>query len=119
MDLARSHFAPRVLVLAVALLLIAFTGTALADDIQVTSADGGTGTCPSSDQCTLREALDDASSGDVIHVPAFHIHLGDNGELYSDTSDLTIVGAGAQSTIIDGDGNSRVFDFDENETPGT
>ena len=115
MDLARSRFTPRTLLLALALLLVAFAGTARASDIQVTSADGGSGTCPSADQCTLREAVEHANTGDVIHVPAFHIHLG-GVEIYSDTGNVTIVGAGARSTFVDGDGTSRVFDFDSDTT---
>jgi hypothetical protein len=74
---------------------------ASAATIAVTSnADAGPG--------TLRAAIADASAGDTITVPPMAITL-TTGEL-SIAEDLTIVGAGARSTIVSGGNASRVFE---------
>src|SRR5690242_10155636 len=69
------------------------------------SGDPGAGTsCPSAGSCSLREAIKDAVDGDTILVPAFHIHL--NSQLDISAS-ITIQGAGAGATILDGGGAHR------------
>src|SRR5947209_2267433 len=112
-----AHAIPRrsapIALLATLLLLVGFAGAArAAGTIQVTSAAGGSGTCPSSTDCTLREAVEHANDGDVINVPAFHITINDqnDGEIYWERGNLTIVGSGAPNTIVDGGGLSRVFE---------
>ncbi len=63
------------------------------------AADSGPG--------SLRQAIADASPGETIQVPSFRIRL-TSGELFVD-KDLTVIGRGARQTVIDGTGNSRVF----------
>lgn len=83
---------------------------ALATNFPVTkTADTNDGTCDS--DCSLREAIvavNGGSGGDTITVPAGHYILS-LGELEIDVG-TTINGAGARSTIVDGNGQSRVFD---------
>ncbi|MFL5824269.1 MAG: choice-of-anchor Q domain-containing protein [Solirubrobacteraceae bacterium] len=62
--------------------------------------------CPSAHSCSLREAIKDAVGGDTIVVPAFHIHL--NSPLSINQS-ITVLGAGAAKTILDGGGAHRVI----------
>ncbi|MDX6282618.1 MAG: hypothetical protein QOH03_3689, partial [Kribbellaceae bacterium] len=72
-----------------------------------TTADQSLGSCSSS--CSLRDAVATANSGDTIQIPAGHYVL-TLGDIISETS-LTIVGAGARSTVLDGNGASRIFVF--------
>ena len=106
------HTTWRVL-LATALFLLALTASASAANFQVTSTDGGTGTCPSADSCTLRTAIADAnanSEADTINVPAgtYTLTTANGGELPID-SDMTILGDPAGGTIIDGSDQVRGF----------
>jgi hypothetical protein len=72
-----------------------------------TAGDPGAGTsCPSAHNCSLREAIKDAVDGDRIIVPAFHIHLSSQLDI---NASITIVGAGAGKTILDGGGTHRVI----------
>jgi len=77
------------------------------------------GTCDS--DCSLREAVravDAGSGGDTIAIPAgrFRLSIPGVGEDAAATGDLdltksvTITGAGARQTLIDGSGIDRVFD---------
>jgi hypothetical protein len=80
----------------------------------VTSEADVGGTCPPS-SCTLRQAVvtvNGGSGGDLIEVPAGHYTL-TLGELQLE-KDVTIVGAGAPTTAIDGNASSRIFGI-----PGT
>ncbi|MEX0800812.1 MAG: right-handed parallel beta-helix repeat-containing protein [Dehalococcoidia bacterium] len=72
------------------------------------TADTADGTCDA--DCSLREAIIAANANaeaDIINVPAGTYVL-TSGELEI-TSDITINGAGASSTVVDGNGSSRVF----------
>ena len=72
-----------------------------------TAGDPASGiSCPSAHKCSLREAIKDAVNGDTIVVPAYHINL--NSQLDINAS-ITIVGAGAGKTILDGGGTHRVI----------
>lgn len=83
---------------------------ALAVDINVdTAVDESDGSCMDGD-CSLRDAIAVAASGDRVVVPAGNYNL-TIGAL-EPTVSLSIVGAGAQSTIVDGGGNSSVFAMD-------
>lgn len=85
----------------------------------VTKADDTSdGTCDG--DCSLREAIiaaNETPGHDVIYVPAgtYTLSIDGEGEDYADTGDLdvtddlTIIGAGAIETIIDGDKIDRVF----------
>jgi hypothetical protein len=69
------------------------------------SSDAGTGGCTAA-ECTLREAIVAARPVDTVRVPA-DLYVLTQGDL-SLMGDR-IVGAGARSTIIDGNGQRRVF----------
>lgn len=74
-----------------------------------TAGDPASGTsCPSTTKCSLRQAIANANAddGDTIIVPAFHIKL--NSQLDINVN-MTIVGAGAGKTILDGQEASRVI----------
>jgi CSLREA domain-containing protein len=80
-------------------------GVAAAETFKVTTTiDGDDKECEL--DCTLREAVARAGPSDQVDVPA-GTYLLTLGELFL-TSD-TIVGAGARSTVIDGDDTSRVL----------
>jgi hypothetical protein len=96
-----------------ALVLAATLGAApaLAADITVTGlGDEINASCsPDGTQCTtLRQALAEATDlpNSTIHVPAGRTSL--SGAL-TVASDVTIVGAGARDTVIQGSGAARVF----------
>ncbi|HEX4759288.1 MAG TPA: choice-of-anchor Q domain-containing protein [Thermoleophilaceae bacterium] len=82
------------------------------------TADVNDGTCAPGN-CSLRDAVNAANvdaSADVINLPAGHYTLtgaaGDDGNVSGDldvTHDVTVAGAGAGSTVIDGNLADRVF----------
>lgn len=80
--------------------------------IMVTKAeDTNDGLCSATD-CSLREAImaaNTAPGDDIILVPVgvYTLALGELGA----SSDVTVNGAGAASTVIDGNGASRVFNI--------
>jgi hypothetical protein len=93
---------------AAALALIA-PGTAFGADILVNREGDGTPTdpnCRTTSTCTLRDAVALATSSDVVRVPAGTYVL-TQGEI--SLVNTTIVGAGALSTTIDGNNQSRVL----------
>jgi len=61
---------------------------------------------------TPRQAIDKAAVGDTVAVPAnanpYAVTL---GEIAFSTDNLTIQGAGARQTIVQGNGNSRIFNI--------
>jgi CSLREA domain-containing protein len=121
--------ASRVVVATVGFLLVCATGSALAANFTVTSATDAVdaGGC-TVDQCTLRDAViaANAAPGSTINLPARTYNLtipptgpgnGNDDARSGDlniTAQVTITGAGASSTIIDGGGTAgtstdRVF----------
>jgi CSLREA domain-containing protein len=74
-----------------------------------TTADGDDGECVV--DCTLREAIDTAVSGDTVDfsVAGTIDLLGAYGGQLVIDKNLTISGPGAASLSVDGDGNFRVF----------
>jgi hypothetical protein len=81
-------------------------------------------TTPGGSSGQLRKLINDAASGDTIVVPACTITLTgaavDNANQTGDldvNKSLTIQGAGASSTIIDGSALDRVFDINPLGTP--
>lgn len=84
----------------------------------------GNGTCAdSANRCTLRAAIQEANAlagTDTINLPAgtFTLSISGAGEEVAATGDLdvtgslTITGAGARSTILDGGALDRVLDVD-------
>ncbi|HYQ83843.1 MAG TPA: hypothetical protein VEP28_07545, partial [Rubrobacter sp.] len=95
---------------AAALAVMAFGLAAPVSAVPVinTTVDQSLGDC--SVTCSLRDAVALASSGDTLHVPAGHYVL-TLGEIVSPKS-LTLVGDGARSTVLDGNGASRIFLFE-------
>jgi len=97
--------------------------------IDAVDATPGDGRCAdASNNCTLRAAIQEAnalSGADTITLPAgvFQLALTGSGEELAATgdlditADLTINGAGAMSTTIDGGGLDRVFDIGPNGVP--
>jgi Big-like domain-containing protein len=91
---------------------LALAGTASANVFNVTTTDDDVGTCDPGD-CSIREALAAAQANpgdDTINIPAGHYVL-TNGELQTDDfgNTTTIVGHSARDTIIDANGQSRVY----------
>jgi CSLREA domain-containing protein len=101
--------------LVVAVLGMAAPPASAATVVVNTTTDQALGSCSGS--CSLRDAVATANSGDTIHVPAGHYVL-TLGDIIFGTS-LTIAGDGARSTILDGNGASRVFQFFNFDEPQT
>lgn len=72
-----------------------------------TTVDQSLGDC--SVTCSLRDAVALSVSGDTLHVPAGHYAL-TLGQILTGNS-LTIIGDGARSTVIDGNGADRIFEL--------
>lgn len=100
-----TSFAAGVVVL---LLLVAAAQAATTWNV-TTRADVPGAVCPNSIKCSLRKALAVAASGDTVAVPAGDYQLV-SGELTMPQA-VTIDGAGASSTTIDAQGNSRVLEI--------
>lgn len=94
------------------LLLLVSRGATQATTITVTSnADSG-GSCPSNN-CTLRQAIATASSGDTINFDASVTTITLATELAIDIS-LTIEGPGASVLTVSGNNAVRVFNIGSN-----
>ncbi|HZF11400.1 MAG TPA: choice-of-anchor Q domain-containing protein [Thermoanaerobaculia bacterium] len=78
-----------------------------------TTVDQATGSCTST--CSLRDAVATAHSGDTIQVPAGHFVL-TLGVIGSFEKKLTILGAGARATVIDGNSRDRIFNLGSSES---
>ena len=99
---------------------VTFTVNSAADDVDANPGDGVCGTAAGT--CTLRAAIQEANAlagADTINLPAgtYTLTLAGRGEDAAATGDLditgdlTITGAGAATTIVDGNGLDRVFDI--------
>jgi CSLREA domain-containing protein len=96
-----------VVVLTAALFLVLLPASAAATWHVTSSADDGDGDCQSAvvGDCTLRDAVDDAASGDSIFIdPTYSPAL--DSTIVLDKS-LTIIGQGAAMTAISGRGSNR------------
>jgi CSLREA domain-containing protein len=100
-------FKPLAAALAVAALGLAAAPASAATVVVNTTSDQSLGSC--SVTCSLRDAVATANSGDTVQIPAGHYIL-TLGDIISEKS-LTIVGAGARSTVLDGNDASRIFQF--------
>lgn len=98
--------------LILASLAAASTVAARADVFNVTKiADTADGAC--NQDCSLREAVaaaNAAAGADVILLPAGTYQLFDGSLALTD--DLTLLGAAANATTVDGAGQSRVFEIE-------
>ncbi len=59
--------------------------------------------------CSLRQALDKAASGDTVSVPADSTAYQVNGSPIALPAGVAIVGGGAGSTTVTGGGNNQIF----------
>ncbi len=100
---------------AVAVSLAVFPAAAQAAttwNVNTTSDPAGPG-CVGTGPCSIRQALQAAGPGDTISIPASSDHYTvARGPLPVATPNLTLAGAGAQPTVVDAAGSSRVFDVD-------
>src|SRR5579862_2370328 len=97
-----------------------FTVTDTADVIDAHPGDGICETATGNGICTLRAAIQESNAlagSDTVNLPAGTYTLtipGTDEDMSASgdldiTDDLTIIGAGQRSTIVDGNGTDRVF----------
>lgn len=89
--------------LAAAFLAAASPAAAATVTVNTTTDSGTTGDCPSF--CELRDALHQANPGDTVVIPAGHYVLDPSFGVISIFNGLTLVGDGARTTVIDGNGD--------------
>ncbi len=94
-------------VLAIAALGLATPPASAATVVVNTTTDQSLASCSSS--CSLRDAVATAAPGDTVQIPAGHYVL-TLGQMLIQKS-LTLTGAGARTTIIDGNASSGIFIF--------
>jgi CSLREA domain-containing protein/uncharacterized repeat protein (TIGR01451 family) len=99
--------------LVVGLLCLVVPAASSAAAFTVNTTADGPGECATPGaSCTLRGAIASASSAsdpeNLVAVPAGTYRLS-QGELEVGGAEVTIAGAGARQTIVDGEGESRVF----------
>ncbi len=125
---ASTSFPTLLVALATAVLVLMVAGTARRAEAAVlpvtTTADGNDGVCDA--DCSLREAViaaNAAADADTIVLPAgTYVLSGGGGEDLAASGDLdlrasvTIAGAGADLTVIDGGGVDRIVDVVESAT---
>jgi CSLREA domain-containing protein len=95
----------------------AFAATFTVNTPADTSDAGG---CTTATVCSLRDAVAaaNATSGSTISLPAGHYTLNTGSSPLGQldiTAATTIVGQAARTTIVDGNGMSRVFDFEPSD----
>jgi CSLREA domain-containing protein len=112
--LGRGQLWTLVIALMVAVLVPAATAQAATFTVTKTADTVPDGCSPS--DCSLREAVAaaNASAGNTVAIPAgtFVLNTAENAAAFGDlpiNESMTIAGAGARSTIISGNGRSRVF----------
>jgi len=94
-----------------------FTVTSTLDEIDAGPGDGQCLSTPSG-ACTLRAAIQETNAlagADTVTLPGgtYLLRFGE----FTITSDLTITAAGADPTIVDGGGTSRVFSIPKPPSP--
>jgi hypothetical protein len=105
----------RLLLFAIAVLCLAFPASGLGATFTVNStADGpATGTCAAGETCTVRDAFAAAAASadpeDTVTIPAGHYTLSAGELSIVSSGTVSIAGAGARKTVIDGAGASRVI----------
>src|SRR5947209_4049647 len=106
----RARFGTALLLSAAALMA---PSVAAAATIPVsTNADGtGTGSCPAA-PCTLRQAINFASAGDTVSVPAATYTLTPANGPLSVNKALTIAGAGPATTTLTQSGSVQLLSVD-------
>lgn len=114
----------RIVPLVVGLLCLALPATGAAATFAVnTTADGPVvGTCAAGEACTLRDALNAATTGaekdNVVTVPAgtYDLTAGELAIAAFEGGTVRVVGGGARGTIVDAGGASRVLDTNADTT---
>ena len=98
------------LIAVVLLLVLAAAAQASTIVVNDTGDPAGAGDCPNSGQCSLRQAVAAASSGDTIQLDdsTYSLTQGSDIEI---NKNLTIAGDGVNATVIDGSGNGQVRIF--------
>jgi CSLREA domain-containing protein len=92
--------------------------------VNTTADTSDSGGCTTAMVCSLRDAVAaaNATAGSTINLPAgdYKLNTGSTplGQLAL-TAATTITGAGARTTIVDGNGDSRVFDFEPSTVTDT
>lgn len=92
------------------MLIAAPAGATVPSTWTVTRTDDAGGTCVLGGSCSLRQAMNAATTGDIIDLPASATPYAVTAPLTS-TKNLTISGAGARTTTISGGGTTQVFDL--------
>lgn len=95
-----------------AILMALFAATAQAGTITVTNTGDGPGVCPSASECTLRKAVETATAGETIALPAGTYTLTSEVTI---EKDLTIAGAGQSATTLTTSAPSRLLYVDDSE----
>ena len=100
------------LIAVVLLLVLAAAANANTIAVNVTDDPTGVGDCGAADsvECSLRQAVDAASSGDTIQLADSTYSLTRGSDIEINKS-LTIAGDGVDATVIDGSGNAQVRIF--------
>ena len=106
---ARNAFAAP-LIAVVLLLVLAAAAQANTIVVNDTGDPSGAGDCLNSGQCSLRQAVGAASSGDTIQLADSTYSLTQRTNIEISKS-LTIAGNGVDATVIDGSGNGEVRIF--------
>lgn len=78
-----------------------------------TTADAPTAGCATNGACSLRSAVAAANAtaaSDTVRVPAGTFRLTSGQLLVTSNAPLTVLGAGARQTVVNGGGSNRVFD---------
>ena len=98
------------LIAVVLLLVLAAAAHANTIVVNVTDDPSGSATAWTAAQCSLRQAVDAASSGDTIQLAdsTYSLTQGTNIEI---SKSLTIAGNGVDASVIDGSGNGQVADL--------
>src|SRR4051812_39317329 len=99
-----------VAVCAAAAWLVLTAGAQAATFAVTTTADTVDGTCDSN--CSIRDAITapNGADGNVVPLPAGTIKLNTSDSPFGELRilrDMTITGAGARASVIDGNGRSR------------
>jgi hypothetical protein len=100
------------------LLVLGGGSSATAAVWKVTKTGNSTDVACTPSLCSLRDAIVAANgdTGDTIIVPASASHYVLGGAVLEVTAPMTIIGAGARSTVIDGSGTSRVLKVNQSGT---
>ena len=78
--------------------------------VNTTIDPSGPGDCAGAGICSLRQAIADASTGDSVQLPSSATPYGVTRGVIAISQGITITGAAANTTTIQGNGSSQIFD---------